>query len=160
MLNIVIFALGAIFLALAVFFAVKKHKGVAVCSIVGALLVVFSLSFTIVPTGYNGVKTTFGQISEKTISQGFNLITFQALTNNRQKHQKTMPIAQCNSLLARLFPFPKNQLLFALRLWLLQLRVVKAPFLCVYQTIFHQNLTYYDNISSFLLNLLDIVEFY
>lgn len=72
MLNIVIFALGAIFLALAVFFAVKKHKGVAVCSIVGALLVVFSLSFTIVPTGYNGVKTTFGQISEKTISQGFN----------------------------------------------------------------------------------------
>lgn len=40
---------------------------VAVC-----VLVVFFNSFTIIPTGYTGVRVTFGQIDSRTVRNGFN----------------------------------------------------------------------------------------
>lgn len=40
--------------------------------IAGVLLFIFSNSFKIIPTGYTGVRTTFGQISEETVPNGFN----------------------------------------------------------------------------------------
>lgn len=51
----------------------KIHKVVAlIIAGVAAFIVAFN-SFTIVPTGYVGVKTTFGQISKNTLSPGFNI---------------------------------------------------------------------------------------
>lgn len=40
--------------------------------IIGLVLTLFAQALTIVPTGYTGVRSTFGQISEKTIQTGFN----------------------------------------------------------------------------------------
>lgn len=38
----------------------------------GIILFISSESFVILPTGYTGVKTTFGQISKRTVPTGFN----------------------------------------------------------------------------------------
>lgn len=55
----------------------------------GALLIILSNSFKIVPTGYTGVKTTFGLIDEESCKSGFNpLIPFVqkiSLVNNKQQ---------------------------------------------------------------------------
>lgn len=40
--------------------------------LVGFALFIFSFSFTIIPTGYTGVRSTFGQINKNTVSNGFN----------------------------------------------------------------------------------------
>ena len=40
--------------------------------VIGLILIIFGNSFTIIPTGYTGVVTTFGQISKETIPNGFN----------------------------------------------------------------------------------------
>lgn len=62
------------------------------CIIVGAIVFLLGLSFKIVPTGYTGVRTTFGQISEQTVDKGFNLkIPFVqniTLVNNKQQDKK------------------------------------------------------------------------
>ncbi len=51
----------------------KPKKSIAAVLVVGGIiLLVFSQSFTIIPTGYSGVKTTFGQISQTTAQSGFN----------------------------------------------------------------------------------------
>lgn len=38
----------------------------------GLILLVFSQSFAIIPTGYTGVRITFGQIDNRTVQNGFN----------------------------------------------------------------------------------------
>lgn len=57
--------------------------------ILGTAIFVFGFSFSIVPTGYTGVRTTFGQVSENVVPQGFNLkIPFVQniqLVNNKQQ---------------------------------------------------------------------------
>ena len=40
--------------------------------LLGIAVLIFSASFKIIPTGYTGVRTTFGQISGETVSNGFN----------------------------------------------------------------------------------------
>lgn len=40
--------------------------------IIAIVLFVLSCSFTIIPTGYTGVRTTFGQINNTTVQNGFN----------------------------------------------------------------------------------------
>ena len=90
MLNFIIGFVGVLLIGLAVLFVViKKRKLTPLFSVLGSLLLVFSLSFTIVPTGYTGVKTTFGQISENTMPQGFNLkvplVQNIKLVNNKQQ---------------------------------------------------------------------------
>lgn len=56
---------------------------------VGLALVVFGGSFTIIPTGSTGVKTTFGQVDSHTLSAGFNwkLPFIQSIeeVNNKQQ---------------------------------------------------------------------------
>lgn len=54
----------------------QKHKGYGgnlFVGLIGIAVFVFAFSFVIIPTGYTGVKTTFGQVSQKTIPNGFNL---------------------------------------------------------------------------------------
>ena len=48
------------------------NKIIAVVSSVILVSVVVSSSFCIIPTGYTGVRTTFGQIDQKPVSAGFN----------------------------------------------------------------------------------------
>lgn len=71
----------------------KKFKQICkLFAVVGAALCLFGLSFKIVPTGYTGVRTTFGQISDKTVRTGFNFkipIAQQIqLVNNKQQDIK------------------------------------------------------------------------
>lgn len=39
--------------------------------IIGIFMLILGNSFEIIPTGYTGVRTTFGQIDEQTVPQGF-----------------------------------------------------------------------------------------
>ncbi len=48
----------------------KKYSIIPI--LIGIIVFVFSCSFTIIPTGYTGVRSTFGQISKTTVSNGFN----------------------------------------------------------------------------------------
>lgn len=51
----------------------KRTSVLSVTSTVIAIcLLVYSMSFVIIPTGYTGVKTTFGQIDDVTVQNGFN----------------------------------------------------------------------------------------
>ena len=65
----------------------KKHAGVLY--VFGLLVICFGLSFTIIPTGYTGVLSTFGQISDWTLPNGFNfripLAQQITLVNNKQQ---------------------------------------------------------------------------
>lgn len=93
MLNYVIGIIGVLLIAAGILFLAVKSlgkKGIsATLIIVGAVTVVIAMSFSIVPTGYTGVRTTFGQISENTVPQGFNLkapfIQNIKLVNNKQQ---------------------------------------------------------------------------
>lgn len=60
--------------------------------IAGALIFIAGFSFTIIPTGYTGVKSTFGQIDSSTMQAGFNWkVPFAqtiATVNNKQQDIK------------------------------------------------------------------------
>lgn len=68
-----------------------KHLSV-VCFVAAFILLIAGSSFKIVPTGYTGVRTTFGQISEKTVQKGFNFkapfVQSIKLVNNKQQDVK------------------------------------------------------------------------
>lgn len=49
-----------------------KHGKSIILSLVGVLLMLASATFTIIPTGFTGVKTTFGQIDKTTLQAGFH----------------------------------------------------------------------------------------
>lgn len=49
-----------------------RNKKILVCVIIGLILITISSSFVIIPTGSTGVKSTFGQIDNRTLSAGFN----------------------------------------------------------------------------------------
>ncbi len=90
-MNFFVGSLGILVVILAIVFGVKKYhdsnmsseedsgnkykgyKSNIFCAIIGIILFIFAFSFVIIPTGYTGVKTTFGQVSRKTMSNGFNL---------------------------------------------------------------------------------------
>lgn len=67
----------------------KSVKKILIIPLIGLLLFTFGLSFAIVPTGYTGVRTTFGQISEEVVPHGFNMkVPFAQsiiLVNNKQQ---------------------------------------------------------------------------
>ena len=54
--------------------------------------IIVGCCFTIVPTGYTGVRTTFGQVSKNIVPQGFNLkvpfVQTIELVNNKQQDTK------------------------------------------------------------------------
>lgn len=49
-----------------------KMKAGIITFVVAVLLILFSFSFTVIPSGYTGVRTIFGQINEETAQNGFN----------------------------------------------------------------------------------------
>lgn len=49
---------------------IKKTGWVTLC-LIGIMIFTIGCSFEIIPTGYTGVRTTFGQIDEQTVPQGF-----------------------------------------------------------------------------------------
>lgn len=50
----------------------KPNKSFAILIVFGLVLLVFSQSFTIIATGYTGVRSVVGQINEKPAPNGFN----------------------------------------------------------------------------------------
>jgi regulator of protease activity HflC (stomatin/prohibitin superfamily) len=75
MVNLVIGIIGLVGIAGSVAYSVFKRK-LQKLSLMGGVVflavLIFSSSFTIIPTGYTGVRTTFGQIDEATLQNGFN----------------------------------------------------------------------------------------
>ncbi|MBO4687103.1 MAG: hypothetical protein J5636_01185 [Clostridiales bacterium] len=110
MLNVMFRVAGIVLILIAIFLVSKKSfqsgntnvQGVkktplnkkAVFALIGSgvLCLVFSLAFTIIPTGYTGVRVTFGQVEEHTLSNGINFqIPFVqeiVLVNNKQQDIK------------------------------------------------------------------------
>ena len=90
LLGLVLMVLGLV-LGLAI-----KRRGGAVLAVLGLVVIVLGFSFVIVPTGYTGVRTTFGQVSDTVVPQGFNLkvpfVQNIVLVNNKQ--QDTLISAQ------------------------------------------------------------------
>lgn len=50
----------------------KSKKLHILGSIAGIVIMIFAFSFTIIQTGYTGVRTLFGQVNEQTVPNGFN----------------------------------------------------------------------------------------
>ena len=79
-MNIVLLVIGVVAAILGIIIRVTKDtdyekdgKHYAHPMIIGGLiLLVFSQSFAIIPTGYTGVRITFGQIDNRTVQNGFN----------------------------------------------------------------------------------------
>lgn len=69
-----------------------KKLVVSLFVIIGVLIFTVGLSFKIVPTGYTGVRTAFGQVKDQVAATGFNFkIPFVEkieLVNNKQQDQK------------------------------------------------------------------------
>lgn len=67
-------------------------KIATLCIILGIVFVIAGDSFKIVPTGYTGVRTTFGQISQQSVGKGFNfkipIVQSIKLVNNKQQDIK------------------------------------------------------------------------
>ncbi|MBO4926762.1 MAG: hypothetical protein J5379_00715 [Clostridiales bacterium] len=111
MLNTIFRVIGLLFIVYAIYLIAKKsiHTGTtAVQGVkkdpplkkknlfilfgIGILCILFSLSFTIIPTGYTGVRVTFGQVEQRTLNNGINfqlpLIQEIVLVNNKQQDIK------------------------------------------------------------------------
>lgn len=78
-LNIIVGVLGVLLLIVAVVTKayrqeekLKPIKGLWLVGLLGVGLFIFAFSFSIIPTGYTGVRSTFGQINDRTASTGFN----------------------------------------------------------------------------------------
>ena len=67
----------------------KTKKLIIAVAIIIVLALMAVSSFTIIPTGYTGVRTTFGQIDRTTLQNGFNwkipFIQSIELVNNKQQ---------------------------------------------------------------------------
>lgn len=89
-MNFIIGVIGAILLIGGVAFAIHEESfKPTIASLFGAALILFASAFTIIPSGYTGVKASFGQIQELTLQNGFNwkrpFIDSIELVNNKQQ---------------------------------------------------------------------------
>ena len=95
-LNIAIAAVGFVIVCGGIYVSYGNQKGkyekkrpASILYILGVLVMAFGMSFTIIPTGYTGVLSTFGQISDWTLPNGFNIRIPLAqqitLVNNKQQ---------------------------------------------------------------------------
>ena len=86
-----IFIIGLAVLIIGAIIAFNKESviGAITSIILGAAIALFGMSFVIIPSGYTGVKTTFGQIAEETLPNGFNwktpFIESIEIVNNKQQ---------------------------------------------------------------------------
>lgn len=74
-LNIVIFIIGLVILGSSIYIIGNDEKMSLwrfAAGAAGIVLCILSTGFKIVPTGYTGVRTTFGQVSEQVVHKGFN----------------------------------------------------------------------------------------
>lgn len=91
MINFILVIIGLAVLIIGAIIAFNKESGIRVVAsvILGAAIALFGMSFVIIPSGYTGVKTTFGQIAEETLPNGFNwktpFIEFIEIVNNKQQ---------------------------------------------------------------------------
>ena len=98
-MNIIIFIIGIVtiiasiglYIAKAYIMEDKKTHFITYGAgiILGLAFIVFSNSFVIIPTGYTGIKKTFGQISSNTLPNGFNfkipfVQTVEKINNKQQ----------------------------------------------------------------------------
>lgn len=99
-MNLAVFIIGLIVTVIGVLVALeifsedghmpgKFNKGGIFLIVLGVVVIVLAGCFKIIPTGYTGVKTTFGQIDEVTLQNGFNskypIIQKIELVNNKQQ---------------------------------------------------------------------------
>lgn len=95
-MNWVLLIIGIFLVVCAVAFYIISYKEKSAKRIIGGLLLIVGLtlavvsqSFTIIPTGYTGVKTTFGQIDNVTLQNGFNwktpLVQSIEMVDNKQQ---------------------------------------------------------------------------
>ena len=96
MLNAIIMGIGAIlalvgagFLFYRIYNEDKFKVWTAALIVVGLLTVVLGDGFKVVPTGYTGVRTTFGMIDQESVMPGFNgkapFVQQITLVNNKQQ---------------------------------------------------------------------------
>ena len=87
----IIIVLAALLIVTSVLKISKKKlpKIVPILSFVCVGIILVLSAFTIVPTGYTGVRTTFGQVSQKIVPNGFNMkipfVQSIELVNNKQQ---------------------------------------------------------------------------
>lgn len=94
-MNIFILIVGIILIAVAIglflYFDYNEvqSKTPLILIVTGITFSLLSVSFTIIPTGYTGVRTTFGQIDDSTVQNGFNwnipFVQSIATVNNKQQ---------------------------------------------------------------------------
>lgn len=90
-MNFILIIIGLAVLVIGAIVAFNKESVIrAVISVIlGAAIALFGMSFVIIPSGYTGVKTTFGQIAEETLPNGFNwktpFIESIEIVNNKQQ---------------------------------------------------------------------------
>lgn len=79
MVNVILSIIGVIILILMLVtgFYLKDEKGkfpagYAVGAVAGLAIFILANSIVVIPTGYTGVRTTFGQVDEATVQNGFN----------------------------------------------------------------------------------------
>ena len=92
-MNLVFAFIGLAVAVVGIIVGRKKSKRIMpACIIIGVAVFVVGCCFTIVPTGYTGVRTTFGQVSKNIVPQGFNLkvpfVQTIELVNNKQQDTK------------------------------------------------------------------------
>ena len=90
-MNFILIIIGLAVLIIGTIVAFNKKSTIrAIASVIlGAAIALFGMSFVIIPSGYTGVKTTFGQIAEETLPNGFNwktpFIESIEIVNNKQQ---------------------------------------------------------------------------
>lgn len=92
-MNLVFAFIGLAVAVVGIIVGLKKSKRIMpACIIIGVAVFVVGCCFTIVPTGYTGVRTTFGRVSKNIVPQGFNLkvpfVQTIELVNNKQQDTK------------------------------------------------------------------------
>lgn len=91
MINFILIIIGLAVLVIGAIVAFNKKSviGAIISAILGVAIALFGMSFVIIPSGYTGVKTTFGQIAEETLPNGFNwktpFIESIEIVNNKQQ---------------------------------------------------------------------------
>lgn len=92
MLNFLVLAVAVVIGFLGFFLLGQEKiskKSTAIMLLIAIALVVFSASFKLIPTGYTGVRTTFGQVDDVVLKNGFNFkIPFvQSISKVNNKQQ-------------------------------------------------------------------------
>lgn len=91
MINFILVVIGLAVLIIGLIVALHKESviGAIASVILGSAVALFGMAFVIIPSGYTGVKTTFGQIAEETLPNGFNwktpFIESIEIVNNKQQ---------------------------------------------------------------------------